>query len=201
MSRFKIAKRLDAIDARINALVAERRTLEQRLLDGAPSDRDSRRERYFAVADAEGRRRLIGLERELHEKRREQAGVTFSYWSTVSAETRHKLDDLRETSLHSAWQRGIWYDILTILWILVGGGYWIFGWMGALGGALFTAAWMPVLRRGRERTRLSAIRNGEDILHSAENELRLAERGVESCAGDPLFSATEAASGVPDASA
>lgn len=200
MSRFKTAKRLDAIDARINSLVAERRALEQRLLDGAPSDRDSRRERYFAVGDPEGRRRLIGLERELHEKRREQAEVTLAYWGTVVSETRHKLDDLRETSLRSAWQRGVWYDILTILWILVGGAYWAFGWIGALGGALFTAAWTPFLRRGRERTRLNAIRNGEEILHSAENELRLAERGVANCPERPLFSATEAGSGVPDAS-
>jgi len=200
MSRFKAAKTLDAIDARIHALEAERRALEQQALGGEIAEGAARRERYFAIGDSALRRRLISLERDLHEKRREQGAATVAYWNTVAAETRRKLDDLREQSLRSSWRRGVWYDILTILWILVGGAFWAFGWPGALVGAVFTAAWAPVLMRGRERTRLGSIRKGEEILRSAENELRLAEREADSHRMDGDFSATEAASGVPGGS-
>lgn len=206
MSRFKTAKKLDAIDVRINALETERRTLEERTLGDAITEEDTRRKRYFSITDQDTRRRLISLDRDLHEKRTEQDTATLAYWGSVIRETRGKLTDLQEASLHSAWQRGVWYDIFTILWILVGGGYLLFlwlgssGWLGALGGAAFTAVWTPVLRRGREKTRLKAIRNGEDILHSAENELRLATHQAGLRNKQPLFSTSEAASGVPDPS-
>lgn len=199
MSRFKAAKTLDAIDARIHALEAERRALEQQALGGEIAEGAARRERYFAIGDSALRRRLINLERDLHEKRREQGAATVAYWDTVAAETRRKLDDLREQSLRSSWRRGVWYDILTILWILVGGGFWAFRWAGAIAGAVITAAWAPFLVRGRERTRISSIRKGEDILRSAENELRIAERERDRHQADGIFSATEAVAGAPDA--
>lgn len=178
MSRFKAAKKLDAVDARLNDLEATRRTLEQQLL-GGPVPEAARRDRYPTIGDPQQRDRLLALDREIEEQRREQGAAAVAYWGTVVNETRRKLDDLRDTSLHSSWRRGVWYDILTILWILVGGGYWIYAWAGAIAGAVITGAWAPYLARGRERTRISSIRKGEDILRSAENELRLAEREVQ----------------------
>ncbi len=197
MSRFKAAKKLDAIDARLLALEAERRRLEQQLFDQEVGENE-RRERYLALADAGQRRQLMGLQREIHEMRGKQSAAAVKYWGTVVTETHRKLDDLRDTSPRSAWRRGVWYDILTILWILVGGGFWAFSWAGAIAGAVFTAAWAPFLARGRERTRISSIRKGEEILRSAANELRLAEHATETQASGPPFSAAEALSGNPD---
>lgn len=198
MSRFKAAKKLDAIDARLDTLEAERRALEQATLGAAVAE-GLRRERYFGIADDGQRRGLIALEREIHEQRRQQGAAAVAYWGTVVTETRRKLDDLRDESPRSAWRRGVWYDILTILWILVGGGFWAFRWAGAIAGAAITAAWAPFLVRGRERTRISSIRKGEDILRSAENELRIAERERDRHQADGIFSATEAVAGAPDA--
>jgi hypothetical protein len=199
MNRFRAAKRLDALDAQIDALLAERRALEISALGTEVRD-DERRARYFAVADPETRRRLIGLERKLHELRARNHSAAVEYWKMVTAETRGKLDDVRSDSPTAGWRRDLWLDALTLVWILGGAGWLYRGTRGLLVGCAIAAIGAWFVARARERARPARVREGENALHSGESELRAAEQQASHAAGArPLFSATEEASGLPDA--
>lgn len=198
MNRFRAAKRLDALDAEIDALLAERRALEIAAFGTEVRD-DERRARYFAIAEPESRRRLIGLERKLHELRTRNHSAAVEYWTTVTAETRGKLDDFRSESPTAGWRRDLWFDALTLVWILGGAGWLYRGTRGLLVGTAIAAIGAWFVARARNRTRPARVREGEDALRSGESELRSAEQQANLAAGArPLFSATEEASGLPD---
>lgn len=108
------------------------------------------------------------------QSRRQAAAIV--YWQETAARTREKLDDLKSDSPTSSWRLRIWWDVLTVLWILGGAGWLMSGLPGAAAGTAATAvaAWFIV--RSREPARLAAIRQGEDLLRSTENELWLARQ-------------------------
>ncbi len=198
MTRLRTGRKLDAVDRKIAALEEQRRTLETRALGGELNDA-GRRERYFSIPDLALRRKAIGIERALHELRQQQQVATVDYWASVAATTRSKLADLQSESPTSAWRRGIWWDVLTIFWILVGAGWLAARIPGAVGGAVAAAVWGWFIVRGRERTRLTYIRQGEDMLRSSERELQQAQRHAARPSPSPaLFSASEAETGTPD---
>ena len=198
MTRFRAGKKLDALDAKVDTLEAERRALELRALNGeVPAD--VRRARYFSIADVALRRKAIEIERTLHDLRQRQRAAAVAYWTAAAAETRAKLDDLKSTSPTSAWRRRIWWDVLTILWILAGAGWLAFQIPGAVAGTVVTAVCAWYIVRGRERMRLSSIRQGEDILRSRESELRRAEwEMAQATPASPAFSPSEEKTGMPD---
>lgn len=198
MKRFKAGKQLHALDAQIDTLETERRALELQALD-AEVPEDGRRARYFSIEDLALRRKAIGVERALHDLRQRQRAAAVTYWTAVAAETRAKLDDLKSESPTSAWRRRIWWDVLTILWILAGAGWLAFGIPGATGGAVVTAACAWLIARSREAMRLTAIRQGEEILRSSESELRKAEwDAAQAAPATPAFSPSEQETGMPD---
>jgi hypothetical protein len=198
MNRFRAAKRLDALDAQIDALLAERHALEISALGTEVRD-DERRARYFAVADPETRRRLIGLERKLHDLRTRNHSAAVEYWTMVTAETRGKLDDVRSDSPTAGWRRDLWLDALTLVWILGGAGWLFRGMRGLLVGCAIAAIGAWFVARARDRARPGRVREGENALHTGESELRAAEQQAADAARlRSLFSATEEASGVPD---
>lgn len=198
MTGFRQNKKLQRIDGEVEALEAQRRALEEQAFGGEVPDAE-RRARYFAVADAGLRRRLVAAGLALHEARARQRAAAVAYWETVATDTRRKLDDLRSDSPTSAWRRAIWWDVLTLLWILAGAGWLAYQAPGAITGTVATVLASVYVVRRREQTRVSAIRQGEDMLRSAENELRLARADADNPAhGSPPFSATEAASGAAD---
>lgn len=198
MNRFRAAKRLDALDAEIDALLAQRRALELSALGAEVSD-DERRARYFATADPESRRRLIGLERKLHELRARNHSAAVEYWKMATAETRGKLDDFRSESPTAGWRRDLWFDALTLVWILGGAGWLYRGTGGLLVGSAIAAVGAWFVARARTRARPARVREGENALRSGESELSAAEQqAARSGVALPLFSATEEASGVPD---
>lgn len=198
MAGFRQNKKLQRIDSEVEALEAKRRALEARAF-GAELPAAERRGRYFAVADADLRRELIATGRALHEARGRQRAAAIDYWETVAADTRRKLDDLRSDSPTSAWRRAIWWDVLTLFWIFAGAGWLAYRWAGAATGTAFTAAAGWYVVRRREQTRISALREGEDVLRSSENELRLARAEAENPAhASPPFSAAEEGNGVAD---
>jgi hypothetical protein len=199
MTRSRTGKKLNVLDAEVEALEQQRRALELRALGAEVSDAE-RRSRYFSVADPALRRELIGLERALHDKREQQRALALEYWTTTAAETRAKVADLTSGSPTSRWRRSLWWDLLTLFWILAGAGWLGFGIPGALIGAALSAvsAWFVV--RSRERMRLASVREGEELLRSSERELAQA-RLVATGTADPTttFSQAEEQSGVPDA--
>jgi hypothetical protein len=196
MTRFRAAKRLDALDAEITALEKERAALEIRAL-GAEATADERRSRYFSIGDPGLRRKAIGIERSLHDLRQKERTAAIEYWATVAAETRAKLDDLKNDSPNSAWRRRIWWDVLTLLWILAGGGWLVLGIPGAAAGTAATALAAWFILRSRKQARFATIRQGEDVLHSSESELRKAEQD-QALPAKGLFSASEEQTGLPD---
>ena len=198
MTRFKSRKKLSAVDAQVDALEQERRALELQVL-AAEVPEAGRRARYFSIEDPELRRKAIGIERALHDLRQRQRAAAVAYWQAVAGETRAKLDDLKSESPTSAWRRRIWWDVLTILWILAGAGWLAFQIPGAAAGAVVTAicAWFIV--RSREGMRLTSIRQGEEILRSSESELRKAEwEAAQATPAPPTFSTSEQETGMPD---
>jgi hypothetical protein len=197
MKRFKAGKKLDALDAEIHALETERRELELQALNAEVPD-DGRRARYFSIEDLALRRKAIGVERALHDLRQRQHAAAVAYWTAVAAETRAKLDDLKSESPTSAWRRRIWWDVLTILWILAGAGWLAYGIPGAAGGTVVTAVCAWFIVRGRDGMRLTSIRQGEEILRSSESELRKAEWDAsQAMPASPAFSAAEQETGMP----
>jgi hypothetical protein len=194
MKRFRAAKRLDALDVKVDALEAERRSLEIQAL-GAEISAGERRRRYFSITDRDLRRKAIGLERRLDELREQDRAAAIEYWTTVSAETRAKLDDLKSDSPTSEWRRSIWWDALTLLWILGGAGWLAAGVAGAATGTVATAIGAWYITRSRKLARPARIREGEDALRASESELRAAQQATP----DPVFSASEADTGMPDA--
>jgi hypothetical protein len=198
MSRFSAAKKLDALTEEVESLEREQHELEHQALGTEIPDAE-RRGRYFSIADAEVRRRLIGIEWALQDLRQRHRAAAVEYWTAVSQETRNKLDDLKSESPTSAWRRAIWWDLLTIFWILGGAGWLAFGIPGAAVGAVATAIWARFIVRSRERTRLTSIRQGEDVLRSSENELRQAQQQhAPALSPDLLFTRAEAETGLPD---
>lgn len=196
MKRFTAAKKLDALDTRLEPLEAERRALEREVF-GAEVPEAERRARYLALHDEGKRRRLIALERSLHGLRREQQAAAVNYWKSVAAETRAKLADLESDSPTSAWRRSIWWDVLTLLWIFAGAGWIGFGLVGAGIGTAITAACAVYVVRNRTRKRLDIARHGREVLRSNERELQLAEAAAAETPLDPPFSAAEEAAGGP----
>lgn len=198
MTRLRAGRKLDAVDAKIAALEEERRTLETRALGVELTDAE-RRDRYFSIPDLALRRKAIGISRALHDLREQQRAATVDYWASVAAETRAKLADLTSESPTSAWRRGIWWDALTILWIFVGAGWLALRIPGAVGGAVIAAIWAWIIVRTRRRTRLTYIRQGEDMLRSSESELQQAQRHAARAApSHALFSASEEETGTAD---
>jgi hypothetical protein len=198
MTRFKTRKKLSVVDAEVDALEQERRALELQALAGEVPEA-GRRERYFSIEDPDLRRKAIGIERDLHDLRRRQRAAAVDYWTAVAAETRAKLDDLKSESPTSAWRRRIWWDVLTILWILAGAGWLAFQIPGAAAGAIATAVCAWFIVRSREGMRLTSIRQGEEILRSSESELRKAEwEAAQGTPAPPAFSASERETGMPD---
>jgi hypothetical protein len=193
MKRFRAAKRLDALDTRLDILEAERRALEFQAF-GAEVATAQRREKYFAIPDPALRRKAIGIERRLHALRRDERVAAIEYWTTVGNETRAKLDDLKSDSPTADWRRSIWWDVLTLLWIIGGAGWLAAGLPGAGVGTAITAAGAWYILRSRARARPARIREGEEALRSSERELHAAEQEV----GEAPFSATEEQTGVPD---
>lgn len=191
MTQFRAAKKLDALDRRCDALEGERRMLELQAF-GAEVDTGERRERYLRLGDPLLRRRLIGLALDLHAARQEQQATAVDYWSRVTADTRHKLDDLKNDAPTARWRRDIWWDVLTILWIIGGAGWLAWQIPGAIGGTLATAALTPWLVRSRHRRRKDSIRRGEGLLRSGELELQQARAEVTRLPVEPMFSADEA---------
>jgi hypothetical protein len=193
MKRFRAAKKLDALDTRLDALEAERRALEIQVF-GTEVPPGDRREKYFAIADADLRRKVIGIERKVHVVRKDARAAGIDYWTTVSAETRTKLDDLKSDSPTAEWRRSIWWDVLTLLWIIGGAGWLMAGLPGAGIGTALTAIGAWYIGRSRQRARPGRIREGEEALRSSEHELHAAEQEVT----DAAFSASEEQSGSPD---
>lgn len=198
MNRSRTGKKLNVLDAEVEALEQERRDLELRAL-GAEAPESERRARYFAVADLGLRRELIAVGRTLADKRREQRAMAVEYWASTLAETRAKIEDLQSQSPGSRWRRALWWDLLTILWVLAGAGWLGFGIAGAVAGAAASAAWAWFIIRSRERTRLTSLREGEELLRSGERELERARQdAVEAGAPHAIFSRSEEETGVPD---
>lgn len=190
MTQFRAAKKLDALDRRCDTLESERRQIELQAF-GAEVTAGERRERYLQLGDPTLRRRLIGLARDLHTARHEQQAVAIAYWSLVTADTRRKLDDLKNDAPTARWRRDIWWDALTILWIIGGAGWLAWQIPGAIGGTLVTAALTPWLVRGRHRRRDESIRKGEGLLRSGELELQQAQAEAARLPAEPPFSAAE----------
>lgn len=165
MTQYRAAKKLDALDARMDALEQERSALA----DSPP--------------DAGQRERLEHLAAEIRELRPRQQAAAVEYWSTVVSETRAKLEDLRSESPTSAWRRGIWWDVLTILWILAGAGWLYRKIPGAAVGTVVTAAIAPFLFANRKRQRVESIRKGEEKLREAEQQLAQAQRETQAGQG------------------
>lgn len=170
MKRFTAAKKLDALDSRLAALKSERRSLEIEALGAEVGDQEHPA-RYVAVADEALRSRLLELDRTLREIHEKQRAAAVAYWSIVVAETRAKLEDLRSDSPFSAWRRGMWWDVLTVLWIFGGAGWLVGGITGAAIGTAVTALCAWYIVGSRERARLDVIRTGEEVLRSNEREL------------------------------
>jgi hypothetical protein len=199
MTRTRAGKALDAIDRKIAVLEHQRRELERQAF-GQPVNDGERRARYFSLADVGQRRRLIGLERRLHQLRREQRDAAVTYWRIMVAETRAKLADLGSEALSSNWKRGILWDIVTVFWIFVGLGWLTYRWAGAAVGAIVAAVGSRYIARSRERSRMTFLRQGNDVLRSNESELQQAEREAALHEGaPPAFSATEEQTGIEDA--
>lgn len=191
MTQFRAAKKLDALDRRSDELESERRALELQAF-GAEVPNGERRERYLRLGDPLLRRRLVTLARTLHEVRREQQATAVDYWTLVTGETRRKLDDLKSDTPTSRWRRDIWWDVLTLLWIIGGAGWLAWGIPGALGGSLLTGAVTPYLVRSRRARRAESIRKGEGLLRSGEIELQKARNEAGHLPTEAMFSATEA---------
>jgi hypothetical protein len=198
MTGFRQNKKLQRIDGEVEALESRRRELELRAF-GAEVPAAERRGRYFAVADAGLRRQLIAAGRALHEARSRQRAAAIDYWETIATDTRRKLEDLRSDSPTAKWRRALWWDVLTLFWIFAGAGWLAYQLRGALAGTLVTAAAGWYVVRRREASRATTIRQGEELLRSSENELRLAQADAANPAHDGApFSATEESSGVAD---
>lgn len=197
MTRTRAGKKVDRLDARIAVLDRQRRALETQALGAEIGDAD-RRASYFALADVTQRRKLIALTRRIGELGREHRDATVAYWRIVTDETRAKLDDLRSDAPGSNWRRGIWWDVLTVFWILVGFGWLTFQVAGAIGGALAAGLWSRYIVTSRAAARLAFLRQGDDALRSSESQLRSAERDAAVATHD-LFSASEEATGTADA--
>lgn len=191
MTQFRAAKKLDALDRRTDELESQRHSLELQAF-GAEVPEGERRERYLRLGDPLLRSRLIGLVRDLHTARLEQHATAVDYWSLVTADTRRKLDDLKNDAPTARWRRDIWWDVLTLLWIIGGAGWLAWQIPGALGGTLATAALTPWLIRSRHQRRDESIRKGESVLRSGELELQQAQAAATRLPAEPMFSATEA---------
>ena len=198
MTRRRASRKLYAADTEVDALEKERRTLELQAFGAEASDAE-RRARYFSIEDVALRRRLIGIERSLHELRQRQRDAAIQYWTTVAGETRANLEDLKSESPTSAWRQRIWWDIVTILWILGGAGWLAYGIPGAAVGTATTLAATWFIVRSRRRARPILIRQGEDHLRASERELQLVERySAPATPAPPAFSESEAETGIPD---
>jgi hypothetical protein len=194
LKQFTAAKKLDALDTRLERLEAERRALEREAF-GAEIAEAERRARYLDLRDPAIRRRLIALERRLHGLRREQQAAAVNYWTSVAADTRTKLADLESDSPTSVWWRSIWWDVLTLFWIFAGAGWIGFGLAGAVVGTAITAACAVYVVRSRTRKRLDIIHHGREVLRSNERELQLAQVAASDMPLQPAFSAAEEAAG------
>jgi hypothetical protein len=199
MSRFRANKNVHSLYAKIDALDRQRRELEVRAF-GAEVPVPVRRDRYFGLPDAELRRKLIGMVRRLRELGIRHHDARVAYWQLVTDETRAKLDDLRSDAPRSSWRRGIWWDVLTVFWILAGFGLLTFQIPGAVVGAIAAAIWARHIVKSRAATRIAFLREGDDALRSSESQLQQARReaAAAQAVAEP-FSATEEQSGVPDA--
>jgi hypothetical protein len=199
MSRFRANKNVHSLYAKIDAVDRRRRELEVQAF-GAEIPEGVRRDRYFALNDAELRRILIGTARRQHELGIRHHDARVAYWQLVADETRAKLDDLRSDAPRSSWRRGIWWDVLTVFWILAGFGWLTFQVAGAVIGAIAAAIWARHIVKSRAATRISFLRQGDDALRSSESQLQQARR--EAAAAQAVaapFSAAEEQSGLPDA--
>ncbi|WKZ12446.1 MAG: hypothetical protein QY320_00195 [Gammaproteobacteria bacterium] len=196
MNRKAAARSLDRIETQIAQLEAARRSQEIAAFGAECSD-ERRRERYFALGDETLRRELIARERALHEQRRQRCQVAVEYRNTIVTGTRAKLADLQSDSPTSAWRRGLWWDLLTVFWVLVGAGWLAAQLPGALAGvvaALVCGGWIA---RRRAPARLAAIQAGETLLRSAESDLQDALREAQQLPPEALFTAAEEAAGAP----
>ncbi|MCK6371403.1 MAG: hypothetical protein L6Q83_08795 [Gammaproteobacteria bacterium] len=196
MKRRAAAKKLDALNAELVQLAAERAALEIDAL-GGEVDETRRRERYFGIPEEGRRRRLIRHERTLHARRQEQRAAAVTYWQAVVDETREKLDDLKNEAPNSQWRRGIWWDLFTVLWILAGAGWLGYSLIGAAIGAALTAPIGWYIMRSRLSARLASIRTGEEVLRAGEQELAQAQRLARQAAAEALFSPDEEHSASP----
>jgi hypothetical protein len=196
MTRTRAGKKVDRLDARIAVLDRQRRALETQAL-GAEVGEADRRASYFAIADVARRRKLIALTRRIEELGREHRDATVVYWRIVTDETRAKLEDLRSDAPGSNWRRGIWWDVLTVFWILVGFGWLTFQVAGAIGGALAAGLWSRYIVTSRAASRVAFLRQGDDALRSSESQLGSAERDA-AVETHELFSASEEATGTAD---
>lgn len=200
MNRTWAGKKLNTIERRIAVLEYQRHELGKRVfVSGEPAEAEQRA-RYFAISDVRLRRKLIGIERRLHEARRRRHTALVTYWRSTVAETRGKLDDLRSDSPGSDWRRGILWDVLTVFWILAGFGWLTLQWIGLGVGAAAAAVWSRRLVRSRAGARITFLRQGDDALRAHESELRKAEREAAAAESElPLFSEQEEKTGIEDA--
>lgn len=198
MARLAAEKKLFALDKEVEALEEQLRALELRAV-GTEVAESERRQRYFSVADPAVRRQLIGTARALYERRAQWREAAVEYWSTVVAETRSKLEDLRSDSPLSRWRRRAWWDLLTIYWVLGGAGWLAFQFEGAVVATLVTVIWGWFILRRREQARQESIRQGESLLHSSGIELQQARQvAAELASSGATFSAAEEQTGRPD---
>ncbi len=196
MNRKAAARSLDRLESQIAQLEATRRSQEIAAF-GTECSEERRRERYLALDDASLRRRLITGERALHELRRQRCQVAIEYRNTIVTGTRAKLADLQSDSPTSAWRRGLWWDLLTVFWVLVGAGWLAAQLPGALAGAVAAVVCGWWIARRRAPARLVAIQAGETLLRSAESDLQDALREAEQLSPEALFTAAEEAAGAP----
>lgn len=187
-------RKLFLVRKRIAILEDRRRVLEVKAF-GAEIPDAERRGRYFSIPDVALRRRLIGVERALHERRRRRHEAEVAYRQAVAGEIRAYLDGVESESRTSRWWQTIWWDMGTIFWVLVGAGWLTYRIPGALAGAAASAVCSWFLVRSRKRARPKLILRGQEALRASQSELGVAQRAEVPPA---VFSASEAESGIAD---
>jgi hypothetical protein len=192
MTPLSAKRKLLMVRKRIAILEERRRVLELKALGAEAADAE-RRERYFAIPDVALRRRLIGIDRSLHERLERRRTAEIAYRQAVATQIRADLDDLTSEARFSRWRQGIWWDIGTILWILSGAGWLAYQLPGALAGAAISAVCGWFLVRSRERARPRLIQRGQEALRASQSELGIAQRAE---VPPPVFSSAEAESGI-----
>ena len=137
------------------------------------------RELYFAVQNIELRKELIA-------KDREEGGLALSYCQQELTEAGARLATARSTQNH--WW--VWTSLVGIALLALG--FYFFGLIGALGGALVGSL------NGR-RMEQEALRARDAAVASAEQELKEAEQFWNKARNEPqTFSRREANTGEPD---